>query len=131
MFVRRYLELARAEFRRHSTYRLAIAAGIFTNTVFGFIKVGVLFGAISAAGGEIAGYGFRQAATYVWLGQALLAPVAMYAWSDVPTGSAPARSPSTWPATWTCSCPTGPATSVGRRWPCPPVAFPRWSSARC
>ena len=83
MFVRRYLELARAEFRRHSTYRLAIAAGIFTNTVFGFIKVGVLFGAITAAGGEIAGYGFRQAATYVWLGQALLAPVAMYAWSDV------------------------------------------------
>lgn len=81
--MRRYLELARAEFRRYSTYRLAIAAGVFTNTVFGFIKVGVLFGAIAAAGGDIAGYGTRQAATYVWLGQALLAPVAMYAWSDV------------------------------------------------
>lgn len=79
----RYLELGRAEFRRHSTYRLAIAAGVFTNTVFGFIKVGVLFGAITAAGGDIAGYGFRQAATYVWLGQVLLAPVAMFAWSDV------------------------------------------------
>jgi ABC-2 type transport system permease protein len=81
--VRRYLELARAEFRRHSTYRLAIAAGVFTNTVFGFIKASILFAAIAAAGGDIAGYGTRQAATYVWLGQALLAPVAMYAWSDV------------------------------------------------
>jgi ABC-2 type transport system permease protein len=83
MFVRGYRELARAEFRRHSTYRLAIAAGVFTNTVFGLIKVGVLFAAIDAAGGSIAGYGMRQAATYVWLGQALLAPVVMYAWSDV------------------------------------------------
>jgi ABC-2 type transport system permease protein len=81
--VRRYFELARAEFHRHSTYRLAIAAGVFTNTVFGFIRVGVLFAAIRSAGGDIAGYGFQQAATYVWLGQALLAPVAMYAWSEV------------------------------------------------
>lgn len=81
--MRGYLELARAEYRRHSTYRLAIVAGVFTNTVFGFIKVGVLFSAVAAAGGELAGYDARQAATYVWLGQALLAPVAMYAWSDV------------------------------------------------
>ncbi|MBA3528815.1 MAG: ABC-2 family transporter protein, partial [Propionibacteriaceae bacterium] len=81
--MRRYLELAKGEFRRYSTYRLAIAAGIFTNTVFGFIRAGVLFAAIDAAGGEIAGYDTRQAATYVWLGQAMLAPVAMYAWSDV------------------------------------------------
>ena len=83
MTVRRYAELARAEFRRFSTYRLAVAAGVFTNTVFGFIKVGVLFGAIRAAGGEINGYDDRQAASYVWLGQALLAPVAMFAWSEV------------------------------------------------
>jgi len=83
VIVRRYFELARAEFHRHSTYRLAIAAGVFTNTVFGFIKVGILLAAISAAGGSIAGYDPKQAATYVWLGQALLAPVAMYAWSDI------------------------------------------------
>jgi ABC-2 type transport system permease protein len=81
--VRRYYVLARAEFHRHRTYRLAIAAGVFTNTVFGFIKVGILLSAIAAAGGSIEGYGPRQAATYVWLGQALLAPVAMYAWSDI------------------------------------------------
>lgn len=81
--MRRYWELARAEFRRHATYRMAIAAGVFTNTVFGFLKIGVLLAAISAAGGEINGYDDRQAATYVWLGQALLAPVAMYGWSEV------------------------------------------------
>lgn len=83
MFVRKYLELARAEFRRYSTYRLAIIAGIFTNTVFGFIKVGVFFAAVTSAGGMINGYDTRQAATYVWLGQALLAPVAMYGWTEI------------------------------------------------
>lgn len=79
----RYLRLARAEFHRYSTYRLAILAGIFTNTVFGLIKAGVFFAAIRAAGGSIVGYDTRQASSYVWLSQALLAPVAMYAWSDV------------------------------------------------
>lgn len=83
MFMRRYFELARAEFRRHSTYRLAIVAGVFTNTVFGFIRAGVLFAAIAAAGGAINGYSAQEASTYVWLGQALLAPVSMYAWNDV------------------------------------------------
>lgn len=78
-----YLELAKAEFRRYSTYRLAMVAGVVTNTVFGFIKAGVFFAAISAAGGRLAGYDTRQAATYVWLGQALLAPVAMYGWTEV------------------------------------------------
>src|ERR1700709_1481051 len=83
MFVGLYVELARGEVHRDSTYRLAMAAGVFTNTVFGFIKVGVLFAAIRAAGGDIAGSGFKRAATYGWLGQALLAPVSMYAWSEV------------------------------------------------
>ncbi|HEX4865360.1 MAG TPA: hypothetical protein VFV02_14920, partial [Acidimicrobiales bacterium] len=40
--VRTYLELAKAEFRRYSTYRAATLAGIFTNSVFGFIRLGVL-----------------------------------------------------------------------------------------
>nr|WP_239579552.1 ABC-2 family transporter protein [Microlunatus panaciterrae] len=62
---------------------MAIAAGIFTNTIFGFIRAGVLFAAIAAAGGSINGYDPQQASTYVWLGQALLAPVAMYGWTEV------------------------------------------------
>ena len=49
--VRTYLVLAAAEFRRFSTYRLAILAGVTTQSVFGFIRVGILFAAISSAGG--------------------------------------------------------------------------------
>jgi viologen exporter family transport system permease protein len=81
--VRTYFELAKAEFRRYSTYRSATLAGIFTNSVFGFIRLGVLLAAIAAAGGTLGGYGPQEASIYVWLGQAFLAPVAMYAWSDL------------------------------------------------
>lgn len=81
--MRVYVELAVAEFRRYSTYRAATLAGIFTNSVFGFIRVGVLFAAIAVAGGELGGYTAAEASTYVWLGQAFLAPVAMYAWNDL------------------------------------------------
>jgi ABC-2 type transport system permease protein len=81
--VRTYVELAKAEFRRYSTYRAATLAGIFTNAVFGFIRLGVLLAAIAAAGGSLGGYGPQEASTYVWLGQAFLAPVAMFAWADL------------------------------------------------
>jgi ABC-2 type transport system permease protein len=75
--------LAAAEFRQYSTYRLAILAGVTTQSVFGFIRVSVLFGAISSAGGTLVGYNQQLASTYVWLGQALLAPIALYAWIDI------------------------------------------------
>jgi ABC-2 type transport system permease protein len=66
---RTYWLLATAEFRRFSTYRMAIFAGIVTQSVFGFIRISVLFAAISAAGGTLVGYDERSAATYVWLGR--------------------------------------------------------------
>jgi ABC-2 type transport system permease protein len=81
--VRTYLLLAAAEFRRFSTYRLAILAGVFTQSVFGFIRISVLFAAISTAGGTLAGYDQRSASTYVWLGQALLAPIAIFGWVEI------------------------------------------------
>jgi ABC-2 type transport system permease protein len=81
--VRTYLELAAAEFRRYSTYRLAIFAGVATQSVFGFIRVGVLFSAVGAAGGTLAGYDQRQVSTYVWVGQAILAPVALFGWVEI------------------------------------------------
>lgn len=70
-----YRRIAAAAFRQYSTYRMATAAGVFTNTVFGFIRASILLAAIGAAGGELRGYDALQAATYVWLGQALLAPI--------------------------------------------------------
>lgn len=62
-------------FRRWSTYRLAMAAGAFTNSVFGLIKASITMGAIGAAGGTLAGYDAVTGATYAWLAQALIAPV--------------------------------------------------------
>jgi ABC-2 type transport system permease protein len=75
--VRTYLQLVAVEFRRYSTYRLALLAGVFTNSVFGFIRISVLIAAIGTAGGSIQGYDVLQASTYVWLGQAYLAPLAI------------------------------------------------------
>lgn len=67
--------IALAAFRQYSTYRMATAAGVFTNTVFGFIRASIMLAAIESAGGELRGYDALQAATFVWLGQALLAPI--------------------------------------------------------
>jgi ABC-2 type transport system permease protein len=50
---------------------LAVLAGVFTNAVFGFIRVSVLFAAVAAAGGSLADYSAAEMSTYVWLGQAL------------------------------------------------------------
>lgn len=72
-----YAKLAATEFRRYSTYRLAVLAGLFTNSVFGFIRVSVLAAAIGANGAAVAGYDAKQASTYVWLGQAYIAPLAI------------------------------------------------------
>ena len=81
--MRAYAELARGEFRRYSSYRLAVLAGVFTNSVFGFIRVSVLSAAIAAAGGSLAAYSVREASTYVWLGQAFLAPVLVGIWTEI------------------------------------------------
>ena len=81
--VRTYLLLAAAEFRRYSTYRLAILAGVTTQSVFGFIRISVLYAAISSAGGTLAGYDQQLASTYVWLGQALLAAIALWGWVEI------------------------------------------------
>ncbi len=83
MTVRRYLELAAAEFRRYSTYRLAVVAGVVTQSVFGFIRISVMFTAIAAGGGTLLGYNQKLASTYVWLGQALIAPLAIFAWTEI------------------------------------------------
>lgn len=76
--MRAYWELAKSGFRRHSTYRTAAVAGAFTNSVFGLIRASLLLSAIATAGGSIGGYSAVQAATYVWLGQALLGPLGIF-----------------------------------------------------
>jgi ABC-2 type transport system permease protein len=80
--VRAYVELARAGWRRFATYRLATAAGAFTNTVFGFLRVAVLIAALDTVG-TIAGWDTIDAVTYTWLGQGLIAVIAIWNWNDI------------------------------------------------
>ncbi|WP_434590110.1 ABC transporter permease [Streptomyces sp. A5-4] len=74
--MRLYAVVAAGGFRRHATYRVATAAGVFTNTVFGFIMA-YTYTALWDQRPQLGGYDLSQAVTYVWLGQALLMTAAM------------------------------------------------------
>ncbi|GGW29906.1 ABC transporter permease [Streptomyces xantholiticus] len=74
--VRLYAVVAAGGFRRYATYRVATAAGVFTNTVFGFI-LAYTYIALWDERPQLGGYDQSQALTYVWLGQALLMTCAM------------------------------------------------------
>jgi ABC-2 type transport system permease protein len=70
-------------FRRWATYRMAAAAGAFTNTVFGLIRAYITVAAIGAAGGTLAGYDPAAGVTYAFLAQAMIAPVNMFTWTEL------------------------------------------------
>src|SRR5215468_6342023 len=73
-----YLAFAAAGFRRHATYRQAMVAAIFTNSIFGFLRTAVLFATLGAAGAA-AGYDWARLATFVWAGQGLIGVVQLWA----------------------------------------------------
>lgn len=73
---RLYAAVAAGGFRRYATYRMATAAGVFTNTVFGLILV-YTYLALWDVKPHLGGYDQAQAVTYVWLGQALLSTLAI------------------------------------------------------
>lgn len=83
--IRSYGALIRSGFRRYATYRQATVAGAVTNTVFGFLRCYVMLAVAAGAGGVAAGYGLTQIATYVWLGQGLIAVASLWGWSDLAT----------------------------------------------
>jgi ABC-2 type transport system permease protein len=70
-------------FRRHAAYRAAAFGGAFTNCIFGLIRAAVVLAVIGTAGGTLGGYDTAAAATYVWLGQALIGPIHLGAWSEL------------------------------------------------
>ncbi|MFG2096642.1 ABC transporter permease [Streptomyces sp. NPDC048612] len=71
-----YAAVAAGSFRRYATYRTATAAGVFTNTVFGFI-VAYTYLALWDERPHLGGYDQAQALTFVWTAQALLATAAL------------------------------------------------------
>ncbi len=74
--MRLYAAVAVSGFRRYATYRVATAAGVFTNTVFGFI-IAYTFIALWSERPHLGGYDQSQALTFVWVSQALLAACAL------------------------------------------------------
>ncbi|MEV4440108.1 ABC-2 family transporter protein [Streptomyces sp. NPDC049577] len=74
--MRLYAAVAVSGFRRYATYRTATAAGIFTNTVFGFI-VAYTYIALWNERPHLGGYDQARALTFVWVSQALLAAGAL------------------------------------------------------
>ncbi|NDZ78526.1 MULTISPECIES: ABC-2 family transporter protein [unclassified Streptomyces] len=74
--MRLYAVVAAGGFRRFATYRVATAAGVFTNTVFGFIMA-YTYIALWNERPHLGGYDQSQALTYVWLGQAMLTTMAL------------------------------------------------------
>jgi viologen exporter family transport system permease protein len=79
--VRLEWELAVRGYRRFAAYPAATWAGIFTNTVFGFIQAYVLL-ALYETRDDIGGYDAADALTYVWLTQAMLATVGIFGDAD-------------------------------------------------
>lgn len=67
-----------------ATYRAATFAGVFTNSVFGFLRAYVLLAVLEVRPG-LGGYDARDAITYTFLTQGLLATVFGFNDSEIPT----------------------------------------------
>lgn len=75
-------EIARRGYARYAAYRAATIAGLFTNTVFGFLRSFILLGLYEHRA-VIGGYDATATLTYTWLTQALIAPVVLWGWRDL------------------------------------------------
>ena len=76
--MRLWWEISRRSFRRQSTYRGATFAGLFTNTVFGFIQAYVML-AIFSQRTALGGFDLRDSLTYVFVSQGFLMVVNVFA----------------------------------------------------
>lgn len=80
--VRLYVEVAKRAFARYLTYRAASVSGLITNSFFG-VMISYVFIAAYAGRAIEAGWTQHDALTFVWLGQALLMPVYVFAWFEI------------------------------------------------
>jgi ABC-2 type transport system permease protein len=74
-------EIAKRGYRRYAAYPAATAAGVFTNTVFGFMQAYILL-AVFASRTDVGGYDAQDAVTYVWLAQAMIMTVYVFSWQE-------------------------------------------------
>jgi viologen exporter family transport system permease protein len=75
-------EIAKRGWRRYAAYPWASAAGVFTNTIFGFLQAYILL-AVYHHRTNVGGYDATDAVTYVWLVQALLMTVYIFGWTEL------------------------------------------------
>ncbi len=75
--MRLYLEVARRTYARISTYRSATLAGVFTNTVFGFLLAYILL-AVYQQRDEVGGFDAVDAVTFTFVAQGMLMVLGMF-----------------------------------------------------
>ena len=75
-------EIAKRGWRRYAAYPWATAAGMFTNTIFGFIQAYILL-AVFRHRSHVGNYDAADAVTYVWLAQALIMTVYAFGWTEL------------------------------------------------
>jgi ABC-2 type transport system permease protein len=80
--VRLYWEIARRGWGRYAAYPAATLAGVWTNTVFGFIQAYILL-ALFETRDEVGGFSESDTVTYVWFAQALLMTVHTFGWVEI------------------------------------------------
>ncbi len=76
-------EVARRSFRRWSTYRLATAAGVITNTVFGYLRAYILIAVAVSAGGTAGGWDEATLVTFSFVTQSLIAGTGAFGESEL------------------------------------------------
>jgi ABC-2 type transport system permease protein len=80
--VRLYLAVAAKAFQRRLAYRTSNLAGLFTNTIFGFLRTAV-FVALFETQAIVGSYDREQMITYSWVLQATLMVAQLWGWYDV------------------------------------------------
>ncbi len=81
--MRLWWEVARRGFRRYATYRWATVAGVFTNSVFGFIRVYVYIALFAGLGDRIGMWDLQDTLTYTFVSQAMLMPLYLWGWQEI------------------------------------------------
>ncbi len=80
--MRLHWEIARRGYRRYAAYPAATFAGIWTNTIFGFLQAYILL-ALFENRTDIGGYDAADTVTYVWFAQAILMTVYAFGWVEL------------------------------------------------
>jgi ABC-2 type transport system permease protein len=75
-------EIAKRGWRRYAAYPWATAAGVFTNTIFGFLQAYILL-AVYRHRTDVGGFDSSDAVTYVWLTQSMIMTVYVFSWWEL------------------------------------------------